>query len=68
MFTLNALSVYSSNWNCITPLDYVKNKINSLFNQSQERKEKEKRNKQNAPRKLCNNFYMERNNVNKHGE
>lgn len=30
-----------SNQNCITSLDYLENKINSLFNQSQERKQKE---------------------------
>lgn len=45
----------------LPPLSYLENKINSLFNQNQEKKK-------NTPRNLCNKFYLERNNADKHEE
>lgn len=50
------------------PLDYLENKINSLFNQSQEWQEKRKQTNKKMPRGSHVITYMERNNVNKHGE
>lgn len=66
MFTLNALRLYLSNRNYITSLNYLENKVNSLFNQSQEMTKKRK--KKNALRNLFNKFYLERNNADKLGE
>ena len=63
MFTLNALRLYLSNRNYTPSLNYLENKINSLFNQSQKKKKREK----NALGNLCNKFYLERNNVDKRG-
>lgn len=47
----------------VLPLKLPWKQINSLFNQSQEKKKKRKK---NALRNLCNKFYLEGDNVEKH--
>lgn len=60
----NALMLCLSNQNCVTPLNYLENKIDTLFNRSQGKKKE----KQDALRDLCNKFCLERNNIDKQGE